>query len=476
MINAISLPGLFVALTLPWVCGCIWISWLLRRTGRCNGFIVLGQGFFLGTLITTLFIRLWNLIGFDLHFWGIAAVVSIFSVLGMVLNYRYPASAVTRVNREPLPPWHIAVATLLIGLIAWRHLTMLQELLLRPLFAWDAWMNWAPKAIVWFHHGALVDFVRPEQWLHQGDMGTYTLGNRQASLYPIAVPLIQLWGMLGIGTWDHSAVYLPWIMAPICLGLAIFGHLRLAGVSFLRAVIACYLLLSLPYLNVHSTLAGYADIWLAAAFGLAVCALYEWRLSRHWAYAVLWALLALLCVQLKNPGVVLAVIIVVCGIRRWLNLSRKLEAVLVGIMAVFLVLASATGVDIHIPYVGQIILDARTIEIGKLGRFTLEYHNVGRPLLETFFVMVNWNLMWYLLPVFLLWYFTPGRFVRRPTSEFLPVVLALAFVVFVFVFTKHYRAAENFVTLNRALLYPVPAIIFCVFLCFRKAEPLPSRG
>ena len=64
-----------------------------------------------------------------------------------------------------MPHWQKAVVTVLLALLAWRYLTILQELLLRPLYAWDAWMNWAPKAIVWFHLEHLIEFVNPEQWL-----------------------------------------------------------------------------------------------------------------------------------------------------------------------------------------------------------------------------------------------------------------------------------------------------------------------
>lgn len=468
MSNAISLPGLFVALTLPWLCGCIWVRWLLRRTGRCNAFIVLGQGYFLGIFFTTLVIRVWDMLGFSLDFWGIASVVAGFSVGGLLLQAVRTNPVAAPRTSEPVPGWHIAVALLLLALIAWRHVTLLQELLLRPLYAWDAWMNWVPKAIAWFHQGALVDFISPEVWLQHGEHDAYTLGNRQATFYPITVPLIQLWGMLGVGTWDHSAIYLPWLLAPLALGLALFGHLRLAGVPLLLAVIACYLLLSLPYLNVHAVLAGYADIWVASAFGLAVCALYEWRQSRHWAYAVLLIVMALLCGQLKEPGVILAFILLVCGARVWFGIRPKLEFAMVGLAGVIIALAVAFGFSVDIPYVGHLAVDGGGIELGKYGRFDLQYHDVSAPFLETFFVMINWNLLWYLLLPYAIYSFCRGRAMTMPHEEVLAVLGAIAFVGVIFVFSNYYSAALNFVTLNRALLYPVPAMIFCIFLGFQR--------
>jgi len=467
--DAFSLTGLLVALVLPWACGSIWVGWLLNRTGRCNAYIVLGQGYFLGILFVTLLVRVWDALGIPLHFWGIAGVVAAAGAAGVWLRGAAGTPpAPRRLPSGPMPAWHLVVGLALIALIAWRQVTLAQELLLRPLFAWDAWMNWAPKAIVWFHHGALVDFVGPEQWLRGGD--AYTLGNRQASFYPITLPLIQLWGMLGAGTWDHSAIFLPWILAPIALGLALFGHLRLAGVPFLLSVIACYFLLSLPYLNVHSVLAGYADIWLAAAFGLAVCALFEWQQRRHWAYAVLWLLLALLCHQLKNPGVVLSLIVLFFGVRAWLNLAPRVEFALWGLMALVAVVVLLVGFSLDVPFFGRVAIDDGVIEAGRFGRFELAYHPVWGAFRETLFVMINWNLLWFLLPPYIACIAYRGAFAGQGAPEFLPVLAALGFLVLVFVFTGQYVAAENFVTLNRALLYPVPALIFCMFLCFRKRE------
>jgi hypothetical protein len=464
----LSQPGLLVALLLPWLCGSIWVSWLLHRTGRSHLCIVLGHGYFIGILIVTLLLRLWDTLGFSFHFWGLATVVLAVSAVGLALRGASKNPALQRRAVEYIPPWHLAVALALIALIAWRQVTLAEELLLRPLFAWDAWMNWAPKAIVWFHHGELVEYVSPEQWLQGGD--AYTLGNRQAWPYPIALPLMQLWTMLGAGTADHSALYLPWILAPIALALSLFGHLRLAGVPFLFAVIACYFLLSLPFLNVHAVLAGYADIWLAAAFSLAVCALCEWHHRRHWAYAVLWLLLALLCQQLKQPGLVLALIVVVFGIRSWINLPLILELALWALVGVLAGLALVFGFNFELPYLGRVALDAGILEAGRFGVFELAYHPVEDAFMEALFVMINWHLLWFLLLPYAIYSVYRGVVAGQSVPEFLPVLAALGFLVLVFAFTNQYTGAVSFVTLNRALLYPVPALIFCLFLCFRGRE------
>jgi hypothetical protein len=273
---------------------------------------------------------------------------------------------------------------------------------------------------------------------------------------------------LAVGNWDHSTVYLPWLMAPLALGLGLFGHLRLAGVPFLLAVIACYLLLNLPYLNVHSVLAGYADIWVASAFGLAVCALYEWRQTRHWSWAALVVFLALMCSQLKEPGLVLAAILLVCCARVWFGLKPRVELAVLGVVAVLSALALFFGISLDVPYLGHVDLRGGVFDLGRLGRVELEFHDVSKPFLETFFVMINWNLLWYLLLPYAVYRILRGGLIRIPADEVLAVLGALAFVAVIFLFSKYYVVALNYVTLNRALLYPIPAMVFCIFLGFQR--------
>lgn len=461
MQETLSVSGLLVAQLLPWACGAIWVRWLLARTGRCNLAIVLGHGFFIGIFLTTLVVRLWDAVGMTLNFTALASVVAALSLLGALLQLKRPATASIATNPSPAPaaPWHFALLGILLALLAWRYSTLFQELLLRPLYAWDAWMNWAPKAIVWFHQGTLVDYVSPQDWL-TADVEDYTLGNRQAWNYPITVPLIQLWNMLGAGTWDHGGVYLSWLLAPLCLGLALFGHLRLAGVSLPLAAVAAYLLLSMPYLNVHSVLAGYADIWVAAAFALGVCALREWEHTRHWAFAALWLALAAMCTQLKVPGIFMALILLGVGLRASFALPPLREAGLTLVLLLGVAVLVALGVSAEIPYLGHVSLSFERMEIGRIGFFEPALHPVGGVIAETFFELINWHLLGYLVPSILLYGLFRGRLMQSPDAATLATILAFAFVLGVFFFTGYYTQALNYVTLNRALLYTVPAIIF----------------
>ena len=82
--------------------------------------------------------------------------------------------------------------------------------------------------------------------------------------------------------------------------------------------------------------------------------------------------------------------------------------------------------------------------------------------------MINWNLLWYLVLPYVIYRICSARVIRIPPDEVLAVLGAIAFVGLIFFFSKYYVVALNFVTLNRALLYPIPAMIFCIFLSFQK--------
>jgi hypothetical protein len=472
MADPISYPGILTATLLPWLVGCILVHLLLAGSKRWNWFVVAGHGYFAGVFITTFLIRFWNWWDVELRFWPLAAILLALAAAGLLARVYRPHRDIDRARRTTMPGWHRVVIALLICLLAWRYLTIFQEVMIRPLYAWDAWMNWAPKAIVWFHHNALTPFVSPEQWLQQGSAGpAYTLGNSQASLYPATVSLIQLWSMMGIGTWDHSYLYLPWVLVPIAIGLALYGHLRLAGVSVLASTLACYLLLNLPYLNVHTALPGYADIWLASTFGLAMFAFHEWQLNRHWRYMTLCLFMTYFCSQLKNPGIVLGLILVIAILRSRLNLGTRVEVSLGIALMVLVISLLVFGFSADIPILGHLSVGGHEIELPLFGSFSLEYHPVSSAFIESLLVMINWNLLSYLLILFIAVKLYRGDMARQASSESFILFASAMFIVFVFYFTRHYYAALNFVTLNRALLYPVPALIFYLFLHLQQPDP-----
>lgn len=449
---------------LPWLTGAVWVYLLVGRSGHWNTPLVLGHGFLAGMFFTTVILRCWDLMQFPFHFWSILGVLTVFSGIGLYLVCRSPAPTRTNVT-TPMQPWQGAIVALLLLLIFGRYLFMAQELALKPLFAWDAWMNWVPKAIVWYHYNEIVPFVSPGDWLSQSAESTnYTLGNGRSWNYPHTVPLIQLWGMLAVGTSDHPLVFLPWLIIAPSAALSIYGHLRLSGSPVVLATAACYAFLNLPYVNVHSVLPGYADIWLAVAFGQACMALHAWRQSTHWSYACLALIMALICGTLKTPGLVLGgVILIVLGYCQ-LGLSRK-QLLLAGPILVLLAAGIVlVGFRVDLPLLGTVALSSESIELPFIGHLKLLFHPVHAAIGESLFRMINWNMLW---PIFFIAMGSALLFPGKSRAAYpvgLAILLAVLILVITFNFTKHFYSAENFTTLNRGILYIVPTIVFYVFL------------
>ena len=87
-------------------------------------------------------------------------------------------------------------------------------------------------------------------------------------------------------------------------------------------------------------------------------------------------------------------------------------------------------------------------------------------------VMDNWHLLWYLVAVALVLSFPR---LLAPSFRSMTVLLlsAVSFLAVVFFFTHVQAWAEDYTTINRALLHMVPMLLFYVMVLFREAVSLP---
>ena len=112
--------------------------------------------------------------------------------------------------RSSRPP-DVAGATklawqLLLAWIALRYLLLALEVTWQPLYPWDAWIQWATKARVWYEQGAIVPFARSVAWF-AADGGVWFDASPE---YPPTVPLLQVWACIALGRWDDALMNWPW--------------------------------------------------------------------------------------------------------------------------------------------------------------------------------------------------------------------------------------------------------------------------
>jgi hypothetical protein len=462
--ETISLLGAVCSLILPWILGAVWVFWLLRLSGRWNAFLVAGYGYLVGIFLTTLLIRLWHFLGLPLHYWSMAATLAVVSLLGILALRLQVTPTRSQAPSAPLEKWQIALTALFLILIVFRYTTVAQEMYLRPLFPWDAWMNWAPKAIAWFHHNDIVPWVSRNDWLDAPASAlNYTAGATKAWLYPELIPLVQLWGMLGSGVSDHTIIYLPWLGAAAALGLVLYGQLRQSGANILVATMAAYVLLNLPFVNVYVALPGYADLWVASIFGCSALALHEWGASRRWPYALLALLLAIMCTQAKIPGLILGGIVLVVYLTSIIAPGKKLVIGFLVALTICLATIATIGMDFSIPNIGRVAISTEGIVLPYIGYYELSYHPVHDAMINTLFLMLNWNMLWYLVVLMALATIVERQLFNPHSLELRVLILTLIFIFFVYYFTNRYKFALDYTQVNRALFYTIPIFVFYLF-------------
>lgn len=453
-----EIPGLLAALFLPWLLG---VAWLRARWFKADNIAwptLLGYGYLAGALATTLVMRLLDAAGMRLGFLNIALTLTLLIVLGIWAGRGMPWRD-WRMGKDwhGLAGWHRAAFAGLLGLVAIRLGGLGLEVIWQPLFPWDGWSQWATKARVWYEIGHLAPFVPQDIWL-QGGSAYYD----RASHYPPAIPLLQVWMSFGLGRWDDALMNLPWLMGAIALALAFYGQARQWGIAPLFAMMFTYFLLSLPLLDSHVALAGNADLFMGAVYGLAAFAFFHWARSRDTWQGAMAIFMGLGCMLIKQPGIGWALTL---------------------LPALWVALAPRAGL------IGTLILGALAL-IALLffgqGGFSLLGYNlefkftpVWAPLWENLAILDNWHLLFYLVAAALL-LSLPRLFAPAYRAMTIVVSVALVFVLFIFFFTHVSAWVEDYSTVNRALLHLVPMLLFYVMVLFWEASGLavipPAEG
>jgi hypothetical protein len=360
---------------------------------------------------------------------------------------------------ERLNLWQGLGFGLILIWIATRWLGLALEVWWQPLFPWDAWTTWGARAKVWSELQTLAPFVAPEAWLADTTGTVHTIG---AWGYPATVSLVAAWPTLVLGTWNESAANLPWLGVPLALGLGFYGQARLWGASPLTALVFVWLVLSVPLFNTHVALAGYADVWMATAYGLALMAFLQWVRTGDQRQGWLAILLMLICVAIKREGLVWAALFIPALLAAKLG---RFSLLMVGgvLVALGALLWMLGGLAFEVPGLGAIRLSADLIQLPLIGEIKLENHAPWEPVLRHYFLYSNWHLFPYLVLLSLI-----GACVgvwRDPDKAWQRAGLAwalgsLAALYFLFFRTEAYLWAVKATSINRLLLHFMPALMF----------------
>jgi hypothetical protein len=417
----------------------------------------LGTGWLIGAFVLTLMMRGASLAGIPLGRLAIGLPLLLIVVAGVGLalssdrqetlaRWGDAGGQVVRTTiGSGLAPLQRALWLMLVAWIATRYGLLLVEAMTRPLYPWDAWMQWATKARVWFELRTLVPFAPFELWLPANG----ALYFDAAPHYPATVPLWQVWSALLIGRWDDAHTNLAWWCTAVAICLLVYGFLRGAGGSRWLAIVGAWLAGSLPIANVHVALAGYADLPMAAYVTLGALAGWRWaRLRRAEDLLLLGIALAALP-TIKNPGkawlVLLLPGIVVAAWPRW---GMRAAGVIVGAGALALLILAQTS---------PVILGYR---IQYAGAFPWQ------GLLDAYFLYASWHLLWFaVLAVAIL---GARSLLCTDAAPFTVTLgLGLLFLLFGFAFTNASTWVDDQSTVNRATLHLAPLFVVWMLLVYR---------
>jgi hypothetical protein len=451
--------SLFLAIILPWALGVVW----LRKGGVSRWSLLLAYGYLLGILFTTLLLRAMDSLGLTLNFPLCALVLSALILLGIqqTRTLWQWSDSLAAWRQQPLRQ-NLFFGLVLIG-IAIKFYGFAVEIGLRPLYPWDAWTTWGVRPQVWFEFKRLVPFVDAAGWLAADHSQTVYL--LEAWHYPPAVSLIQLWMSLGYGQWHDSVANLPWLLCGFALGMGFYGQARLWTDNPLRSLVFTYLLLSIPLLNAHVALAGYADLWMATVYGLAAIALLQWLRTRDRAQGLLALSCGLACALVKVEGVVWLLTLVPVAMVTLTPRRYRLSLML--LLAVLLILWFwSGGFSATFPGLGAIHVQPERIEIPYLGRFDVVYSPNWEPFLHSFFVLGSWHLFWYVMILLVL-----VALPRIAGDRLLLVCSAvvgsgLAMLFFLFVMTEAREWAAKYTSINRLFLHITPLLMFYGLILF----------
>lgn len=369
--------GLLFSILLPLLAGIPWLLAVQARRAPGGWALAIGYGYALGLLITVIGMRALYV-----------SHVPVGLLTAMILPLAAAAAGWWRMREAPalaradalaaLAAWRALsrmariVCAAALALIALRMITLGAEILLRPLFPWEAVSAVATKARAWYELGAMAPFVTPAAWLE--GLGNYTDIDPGALALP---SLLLVWTAHAIGQWHEGAVGAPWWMLGLAVALALYGHLRRGGAGVPFALCVAWLFLSLPIVDLHIGLAG-APQWVGAAgVGLAGCALLRWLETgeRELLYGIgIGALLAGLSMPTTWSWLVLFAL--AGAMRTWPRIAGK--------------------VAVGVPLLTVLAAAALSQTPVKIGGTTLQVQIAGNwgETLESLFLLDNWHLLY----------------------------------------------------------------------------------
>ncbi len=462
---------LILAYLLPWITGTIWLVWLesfSAQRQQVNLPRAVGYGFFLGYFICSAAIYCVYAIFGHLSATMVTGLLLALSALGLFLSWqKYRNGWLAIPVKAPVIKRQDKWLLLLLLALTTAHLAVAAyDAYNRPLLPWDAWTTWTYRAKIWFLNQDLSPFIGAEAWLNTSNPGIYTI---PAHGYPLIVSLIQLWPVMLQGQWNDAVAVFPGLLAGIALILALYGQGRSLGWPALLAIAGVYLLVSIPLLNAHLALPGYADLWLGGFAGLGFVALLQWSQSQDRTQLLTGLLFLGLGAFIKREGSLWLMMGLLFAIMQVLSWKLLLAMAATAALAIF------SGYSLlNLPWLGQIGYADGAFYLPRLGAITLQPQDVSFAVINNLFSNSSWNLLYFYLFASLLLVLVHGK--QRARHSALSFILLLTTIIAtVFFLSAEGEWVKDSTAFGRLLLQVLPALIFVLLLNWQAVFHQPAQ-
>ena len=334
----------------------------------------------------------------------------------------------------------------------------------REIFPWDAFTTWLYRAKAWVYDDQLTTTMNSLQWILLDGPDAVPL---YANHYPTLISEMATMVSALSGQWSATAASLPWTAAGLALVLSVWGLLQAAGVHWSIALAGATATASLPLLNMHWALAGYADLWLSLSSGVGLALLILWakqtdslELKQRFSNVFLLVALILLIVgtQTKLEGWLWLAI----GIVFVFVASSRMRVLLVlttvmGSTAILLV-AVTGNTSVELWNLGVWGLSESSIHMGFLGSYGIRIFNPSSQYIDGLFFQKNFSLLILFYAAALFYLVLKEKKTALP--HWIMAILIISSQAIIFGFSSFSEYAESGTAILRILLHFVPVFVF----------------
>ena len=437
------------------------------KNSDCNWQKLIGESFFIGIFVIVLInniLQFFNLNLSQIYFFYSSILFSaIIVILNLYQVFINPSEKIRTLNLKNFNRSHIFVLILIVV-----HLYFLiQQNKLLPLTPWDSWSAWVAKSKIWHVFGIDQVIVSLPKWFEIA--GSMT---NQTAHYPDGLSLLYLFNT-GFFGWNESALNSIYPAMFIALLLMFYGNIKLL-INEKYAQVCLVVLATLPFVNTHIVLAGYADIWIATFLVIVLFNLQLYILKKEKSSLLIACVFLLLMLMFKQEAIVWTIVLAVAAILSIMSHSRR-RATYFTLFFMIIIWYFIDGINFDLS-VGKFVLTPSLIVIPGLGEFSLTFVNSMPAWIEAMFYSKNWHLLWYFLPIMIYLSFKlRGNNLLILPSLFLFFAFLFLFVLFNMTYASKF--AISFTSLNRIILHVVPVYIYFIAqLVFQYQIQVDEKG